>query len=86
MSFVYKTKGVCSREMSFDVEDNKLKNLKIEGGCTGNLSGIISLTDGMDIDEIIKKLKGIQCRGNTSCPDQLSIALSKYKAKESETK
>lgn len=79
MSFVYKPKGVCSREMSFDVIDNKLENLKIKGGCAGNLAGIIHLTDGMNIDDIIKKLSGIPCQGNTSCPDQLAKALLAYK-------
>jgi len=50
------------------------------GGCEGNLSGLSSLVNGMDINEVIKKLKNIKCGSKfTSCPDQLAKALEKYK-------
>jgi len=79
----YLTKGTCSRQILFDVtEDNKVKNVKFIGGCSGNLQGISRLIDGKDIDEIIDTLKGIKCKGNTSCPDQLSKALMEYKEKK----
>ncbi|MFA6940525.1 MAG: TIGR03905 family TSCPD domain-containing protein [Clostridiaceae bacterium] len=71
----YKPVGVCSREMRFDIIDGKIENLHIEGGCQGNLTGIIKLVEGMDAKEVIKKLKGIPCQGDTSCPDQLAKAL-----------
>lgn len=76
----YKTKGVCSKNIDFDVVDGKVKNVNFLGGCNGNLQGIGSLVDGMDIDDVIEKLKGIQCGyKKTSCPDQLAQALEEYK-------
>ncbi len=79
----YITNGTCSRQILFDVtEDNKVKNVKFIGGCSGNLQGIAKLVDGKDIDEVISTLKGIKCRSNTSCPDQLSKALTAYKEKQ----
>ena len=73
----YKTKGVCSRNISFELtEDNKVKNVQFTGGCNGNLKGIASLVDGMDVDEVIKRVEGITCGfKGTSCPDQLAKAL-----------
>lgn len=76
----YTTKGVCSRSITFDVVDNKVTNVKFEGGCSGNTQGVASLIEGMDIDEAIRRLQGIKCGFKpTSCPDQLSIALTQYK-------
>ena len=78
---VYKTFGTCSREISFDVVDNKLTNVSFLGGCNGNLQGISKLVEGMDIDEIIARVEGIKCGARqTSCPDQLAQALKKFKA------
>ena len=72
----YKTKGVCSREINFEVEDNKVKNVQFVGGCCGNTQGVARLIDGMDIDEAISRIEGIQCGFRpTSCPDQLAQAL-----------
>ena len=72
----YKTKGVCSREINFEVEDNKVKNVQFVGGCSGNTQGVARLIDGMDIDEAISRIEGIQCGFRpTSCPDQLAQAL-----------
>ncbi|MFR8471196.1 MAG: TIGR03905 family TSCPD domain-containing protein, partial [Clostridium fessum] len=66
----YKTKGVCSREINFEVEDNKVKNVQFVGGCSGNTQGVARLIDGMDIDEAISRIEGIQCGFRpTSCPD-----------------
>lgn len=80
-TFEYATKGVCSKAMIFEVEDNKIKNLNVIGGCNGNLQGIAKLVDGMDIDDVISKVEGVRCGGkNTSCPDQLAQALKEYKA------
>ena len=76
----YNTRGTCSRQILFDVtEDNKVKNVKFIGGCLGNLQAVARLVDGKDIDEVIKTLKGIRCKGNTSCGDQLALALLDYK-------
>jgi len=80
MEYRYTPKGVCSKEMIFDIEDNIVKDLKVIGGCNGNLKGISSLIKGMDIDTIINKLKGIKCNfKDTSCPDQIAMALINYK-------
>ena len=76
----YVTLGVCSKEINFDVVENKIKNVSFIGGCDGNLLGISSLVEGMDINEVISRLKGIQCGSkDTSCPDQLARALEVYK-------
>ena len=78
----YMTKGTCSRQILFDVtEDNQVKNVKFIGGCSGNLQAVARLVDGKNIDEVISTLKGIKCRSNTSCGDQLAQALEQYKIK-----
>lgn len=74
--YTYSTKGVCSREINFELEDNKVKNISFTGGCDGNLKGLCSLAEGMEVEAVIEKLKGISCGPrSTSCPDQLSKAL-----------
>ncbi|MBP3326062.1 MAG: TIGR03905 family TSCPD domain-containing protein [Coprococcus sp.] len=78
---VYKTKGTCSVEISFDVEDGVLKNVKFLGGCNGNLKGIGALVEGMKPEDVIAKLDGTTCGFKpTSCPDQLAKALKEYLA------
>lgn len=79
MEYRYKPEGVCSREMIFEIENGVIKSLNIVGGCDGNRKGIAKLVEGMKIEDVIEKLKGIKCGyKGTSCPDQLSIALEKY--------
>ena len=76
----YKTKGVCSSEIQFDVEDDIVKNVKIIGGFAGNTVGVCRLVEGMHIDDVIARLEGIPCGfKKTSCPDQLAQALKQYK-------
>lgn len=77
----YSTRGTCSRQIIFEVADNKVHGVKFIGGCLGNLQGISKLVEGRDIDDVIATLKGIKCKGNTSCPDQLATALMEYKRK-----
>lgn len=80
-SYSYKTKGTCSREISFDLDGNIVRNVKFVFGCQGNTGGISKLVEGMNVDEVISRLKGIDCGGRgTSCPDQLAIALENAKA------
>lgn len=75
----YTTRGTCSRFIDFDVIDGKVTNVKFTMGCHGNTQGVAKLVEGMDIHEVIGKLKGIDCNGRgTSCPDQLAIALETY--------
>lgn len=77
--YTYKTRGTCSREIYFDVVDGKLANVSFLGGCNGNLQGIGRLVEGMPVEEVISKLKGIRCGfKTTSCPDQLATALTEY--------
>ena len=77
----YKTKGVCSRAITFDVVDNKLTQVRFNGGCSGNTQGLSALLEGMEVDEAIRRLDGIKCGPRpTSCPDQLATALKMYKA------
>ncbi len=73
---VYKTKGTCSSQISFDVVDGRLHNVQFTGGCNGNLKGISSLVEGQNVNEVISRLEGIKCGlKSTSCPDQLAQAL-----------
>lgn len=75
----YITKGTCSREINFEVVDGKLHNVSYLGGCHGNLQGVAALVEGMDVNEAIRRLKGIRCGSkSTSCPDQLATALEQY--------
>lgn len=68
--------GVCSRAMEIDVENGIIAQVRIEGGCNGNLQGLSVLLQGMSVDAAIEKLEGINCKGRgTSCPDQISLAL-----------
>ncbi len=76
MTYEYKTQGTCSQQIFFEIEDNILKNVRFLGGCNGNLKGIGSLVEGMDVHTVIARLEGTTCGAkNTSCPDQLARAL-----------
>ena len=79
--FTYTPIGTCSRQILFDVDqEGKMHNVRFIGGCGGNLQGIARLVEGKSINEIEKTLKGIRCKGDTSCPDQLARAIAEYKA------
>lgn len=80
MKYTYRPKGVCSQMMELDINDDKVTGLKVVGGCSGNLQGIAKLVEGMEIDEVIRRLEGIRCGfKSTSCPDQIAKALEQYK-------
>lgn len=80
MQHEYKTKGTCSQRILFEIQDGKVFNVQFIGGCNGNLQGISKLVEGMDIDEVIERIEGIQCGFKpTSCPDQLAKALTEAK-------
>ena len=82
MQFEYKTKGTCSQRILFEIKDGKVHNVQYLGGCNGNLQGIAKLVEGMDVDEVIKRVEGIQCGMKpTSCPDQLATALKEAQEK-----
>lgn len=73
----YKTSGVCSQAIEFEItDDKKVHNVKFIGGCSGNTQGVAKLVEGMDAEEVIRRLEGIHCGPRpTSCPDQLSKAI-----------
>ena len=80
MEYIYEPEGVCSHKIIFDIENNIIKSIKIIGGCPGYTVGLSKLLEGQNIDDVIKKLKGIPCGyKGTSCPDQIAKALEKYK-------
>lgn len=76
MRFTYKTKGVCASEISFELDGETVKNVSFVGGCNGNLKAISKLVEGMNANDVKQKLIGNTCGfKNTSCADQLAIAV-----------
>lgn len=77
MTYTFIPRGVCSRRINIELDNNgKIVDCEFIGGCAGNTQGISMLVKGMDAEEAVKRLKGIDCRGRgTSCPDQLATAL-----------
>ncbi len=76
MQYSYNPKGVCSRRITFDVEDGIVKNVEFTGGCAGNTQGLAKLCEGRTAEELKSLLGGIKCGfKSTSCPDQLAKAL-----------
>ncbi len=80
MTYEYTPRGVCSQRMLFTIENDVVTDLKVIGGCNGNLQGISALVKGMKVDDVIARLEGIRCGMKpTSCPDQFASALKAYK-------
>ncbi len=76
MTITYRPKGVCSRLMQVEVEDGIIRQVEVQGGCSGNLQGISRLLVGMPVQQAIERMEGVRCGGKpTSCPDQLAKAL-----------
>ncbi|MDR0387442.1 MAG: TIGR03905 family TSCPD domain-containing protein [Treponema sp.] len=74
--YEYTTRGTCSTLIRFDLQDHRVRNVSFENGCNGNLKALSVLVEGMDGAELVKKLKGIQCKDRgTSCADQLARAV-----------
>lgn len=75
--YTYFPQGVCSRQINIEIDENEIiTECEFIGGCAGNTVGICQLVKGMNAEEAIKRLRGIDCRGRgTSCPDQLSFAI-----------
>ncbi len=72
----FKTSGVCSRQIEFQVKDGIIEEVHFVGGCSGNTQGVAALVKGMKVEDAISRLEGIRCgHRNTSCPDQLAKAL-----------
>lgn len=76
MRYTFQPTGVCAAEISFDIDDGIVKNVKFFGGCGGNTQGVAKLCEGREAEEIIEILDGIECGyKGTSCPDQLAKAI-----------
>lgn len=74
--YTYKTNGnVCCAEISFDLVDGRLHNVVFHGGCKGNTQGVAALAEGMTAEDVMTRLRGIDCHGGDSCPDQLATAV-----------
>ena len=74
--YVYKTGGrVCASEIAFDIVEGRIYNITFQGGCTGNTSGVSLLAEGMPVEDVVKRLKGVQCHNGTSCPNELAQAI-----------
>ncbi len=85
-TFVYKPRGVCSREITVVLDGDTVQSVKFRGGCSGTTQGVAALAQGRTVDELIALLAGIDCGGKgTSCPDQLSKALIAAKASAEQT-
>lgn len=79
-TYDYKTHGTCSTMIHVEIEDDIIKDVKFTGGCNGNTKGVSKLCINRNVDEVIELLRGTKCgMRNTSCPDQLSIALEQAK-------
>ena len=76
----YNTHGTCSRQIEIELDGDIIRRVRFIGGCKGNTQGLWRLVEGMRVDEVIHRLKGIQCRAGTSCPDQLARALERMRA------
>ena len=78
MKYTYKTVSICSKEITFDINDNIITNVEFIDGCNGNLKAISNLVDGWTVDNIVQKCSGITCdKKLTSCSDQLAQAVKK---------
>jgi uncharacterized protein (TIGR03905 family) len=79
MIFKYRPQGVCSQEITLDIDDNHIiRSCSFYGGCSGNTQGVSRLVTGQKAEDVIAALEGIRCGPRpTSCPDQLSKALKK---------
>lgn len=75
-------KGVCSRSTKVVIEDGIVKDIKVIGGCSGNIEGISRLVIGMKAEDVAKRMKGVRCGfKSTSCPDQIAITIEEALAK-----
>lgn len=83
MKVTYTPRGVCSRQMTVEAENGIITSVQVVGGCDGNLKGIMSLLEGMSVEQAISRLEGIRCgMKSTSCPDQMAQALRKLQEEE----
>ena len=82
MKTTYTTIGTCARFIDIELDGPTVREVRFIGGCAGNTRGVANLAQGRAVTEVIALLKGIACRGNTSCPDQLATALQQLNLRE----
>ncbi len=76
MEYTFIPKGVCSRKITFEINDGIVSNVRFAGGCAGNTLGLAALAEGMKAEDVVKRLSGIRCGfKSTSCPDQMARAV-----------
>lgn len=75
MRLTYKTTGTCAKQIEIEITDGAIASANFIGGCAGNTTAVAALVQGMAVEEAVRRLKGIACQGDTSCPDQLARAL-----------
>jgi len=78
--FHFQNHGTCSTSIDLEIEDGVITYCKFTNGCRGNTEGLSRVVIGQDANEVARRLEGVPCRGNTSCPDQLSKAIRAYQA------
>ena len=76
MKKTFTTQGTCARFIDIELEGNHIREVRFIGGCNGNTQAISALVRGMPVIEVVERVKGLQCRNGTSCPDQLAKALT----------
>ena len=76
------TYGTCARLIDIETDGDRVLQVKFVGGCSGNAQGVSALVQGMTVSEVITRLRGIECRNGTSCPDQLARALQELSMRE----
>ncbi|WP_353893271.1 TIGR03905 family TSCPD domain-containing protein [Proteinivorax hydrogeniformans] len=80
MDLIFKTEGTCAKEIIIKTDNGIIKKVEFINGCRGNVQGIAQLVIGRPVEEVVDRLKGIECRNGTSCPDQLAKALANISA------
>jgi uncharacterized protein (TIGR03905 family) len=75
MQFSYETVGSCATRIDIVIEAGLIVSVAFRDGCAGNTQAVAALVKGMPVVEAVRRLKGIACQGDTSCPDQLALAL-----------
>ena len=79
MEVKFQPQGVCAQQIIIDTSDGRVNSVRFIGGCSGNTQGVAALVKGMNVSEVIERLQGIRCgMKSTSCPDQLTKALTKH--------
>lgn len=84
MQFSYETAGSCATRIDIEIEAGSILNVEFIDGCAGNTQAVAALVKGMPVAEAVRRLKGIACQGDTSCPDQLARALETAASKSSD--